>query len=203
MSNTDSGDGRAKALRSATNETHDRLDKRIMAAAPFASREHYARFLEVQHAFHRHIDTLCQTPVLAALLPDLNRRRRFALVEHDLADLGRPVPAPDCAPVFPGEPDVPTALGWLYVAEGSNLGAAFLLKDAEKLGLSESFGARHLAPQPEGRGASWRAFTAALDAIALLPDEEERVIAGGNAAFKYVQDLVDRLMPIAEHEVVP
>jgi protein TonB len=54
-------------------------------------------------------------------------------------------------------------MGWLYVAEGSNLGAAFLLKEAVKLNLSGSFGARHLAGAPEGRGLHWRTFTAALD----------------------------------------
>lgn len=42
--------GRAQRLRAATTETHQRLDKRIMAAAPFASRAAFGRFLEVQHA---------------------------------------------------------------------------------------------------------------------------------------------------------
>ncbi len=65
-------------------------------------------------------------------------------------------------------------MGWLYVVEGSNLGAAFLLKDAAKLGLGEEFGARHLAGAPEGRGLHWRTFTAALDEIELT-EEEERV----------------------------
>ena len=43
-------------------------------------------------------------------------------------------------------PDIPTALGWLYVAEGSNLGAAFLIKEAEKLGLSETRMAHAISP---------------------------------------------------------
>ena len=203
MTDVEGTDGRCKALRAATNMAHDRLDKRIMAAEPFTSRERYARFLKVQHAFHREIDVLCQAPSLAALLPDLDRRRRFAQVEQDLADLGVPLPAPSGAPVFSGEPDVPTALGWLYVAEGSNLGAAFLLKAAAKLGMSEAFGARHLAAHPEGRKASWDAFTAALDRVQLSPEEEARVITGGNAGFSHVRDLVERLLPISEPEVVP
>ena len=81
--------------------------------------------------------------------------------------------------------------GWLYVAEGSNLGAAFLLKEAIRLELSETFGARHLAGAPEGRGLHWRTFTAALDSIALSQAEEDRVIAGAEAAFRRVQGLVD------------
>ena len=69
-------------------------------------------------------------------------------------------------------------MGWLYVVEGSNLGAAFLLKDAAKLGLGEEFGARHLAGAPEGRGLHWRTFTAALDEIELTEEEERRVVSG-------------------------
>ncbi|MGG2475716.1 biliverdin-producing heme oxygenase, partial [Rhizobium sp. BR5] len=82
--------------------------------------------------------------------------------------------------------DLPEAMGWLYVVEGSNLGAAFLLKDAAKLGLTEEFGARHLAGAPEGRGLHWRTFTAALDEISLTVEEEERVVAGAEAAFRAV-----------------
>jgi len=205
MSNADVAEGRSKALRAATSAAHTRLDQRVMQAAPFASRARFARFLQVQHAFHREIDTLCRTPSLQALLPDLEARRRFAQVEQDLADLGVPPPAPAGAHVFagaPGAPDVPTALGWLYVAEGSNLGAAFLLKAAAKLGLSEEFGARHLAAHAVGRKAAWDAFTDALDRVALPPVAEARVIAGANAAFTHVHDLVEALMPLSEPEAV-
>jgi heme oxygenase (biliverdin-IX-beta and delta-forming) len=202
MNNAEAANGRSKHLRAATSEAHTRLDRRIMLAGPFASRERFACFLEVQHAFHREIDTLCQAPSLKAVLPDLDGRRRFALVEKDLADLGRPVPARSGGPIFAGDPDVPTALGWLYVAEGSNLGAAFLLKAAAKLGLSEEFGARHLAAHAEGRKAAWDSFTDALDRVALSPEDEARVIAGGNAAFEYVHGLVEGLMPLTAPEAV-
>ena len=81
------------------------------------------------------------------------------------------------------------------MAEGSNLGAAFLLKAAAALELSESFGARHLAPAPQGRGLAWRTFTAALDAVALSPDQETAVDAGAVAAFARVQSFVEEYMP--------
>lgn len=183
---------RSKRLKAATHDAHDRLDKSIMAGEPFASRERYALFVKVQHAFHREIDALYFDAALDRLLPDLQGRRRFAEIEQDLADLGFKVPAYEAGPVFvPGaEVDIPTALGWLYVAEGSNLGAAFLLKDAMKLGLSETFGARHLAGAPEGRGLHWRTFTAALDAVDLSKAEEARVIAGAEAAFNRVHGFV-------------
>ncbi|MCV9909461.1 biliverdin-producing heme oxygenase [Brucella sp. HL-2] len=183
---------RSKRLKACTTGTHERLDQSIMASDPFASRERYALFVEVQYQFHRDIDALYDAAALDALLPDLQGRRRFVLVGQDLIDLGFDLPAADAAPAFPvgNDVDLPTALGWLYVAEGSNLGAAFLLKEALKLGLSEELGARHLAGAPEGRGLHWRTFTAALDEIELSDAEEERVVAGAEAAFRLVHALV-------------
>ena len=184
-------------LRAATEAAHARLDTRIMTAAPFADPERYGRFLLVQHAFHRDIDALYDNPVLDGLLPDLAGRRRLPLIKVDLTDLGIAIPAITTAPQFGPQIDLPTALGWLYVAEGSNLGAAFLLKEAVKLGLSETFGARHLAGAPEGRGLHWRTFTAALDAIDLSANENGRVIEGAETAFSHVHRLVETLMPIS------
>ncbi|MFC5518835.1 biliverdin-producing heme oxygenase, partial [Kaistia terrae] len=154
------------------------------------TRERYALFLTVQHQFHRDIDALYSNPALDRLLPDLAGRRRFGDVEQDLGDLAVAVPAAATTPAFDGNADIPTALGWLYVAEGSNLGAAFLIKEAAKLGLSETFGARHLAGAPEGRGLHWKTFTAALDSVDLDEDEEARMIEGARAAFRRVHGLV-------------
>lgn len=187
-------DGRASRLKAATHRAHERLDGSIMAARPFESRERYGLFLQVQHAFHREIDVLYSDPGLERLLPDLAGRRRLSDIECDLDDLGL-APSPTNPTVFEGSVDIPTALGWLYVAEGSNLGAAFLLKAAAGLGLSADFGARHLAAAPEGRGLHWRTFTAALDALDLDDGADERVIAGAQSAFLRVQDWVDRLFP--------
>ncbi len=193
------GETRAKRLKAATHSAHEALDSTIMAGKPFADRGRYGLFLKVQHAFHRDIDALYDDAVLDGLLPDLQGRRRLEAVRHDLADLEiAPEPA-DRAPAFAagGAADLPTALGWLYVAEGSNLGAAFLLKAAAQLGLSETFGARHLAGAPEGRGLHWRTFTAALDQVVLSEDEEARAVAGAEAAFNRVRALVDRIFAAA------
>lgn len=187
---------RSKRLKAATGEAHERLDRSIMSGQPFSSRERYRLFAQVQYGFHRDIDALYADPALDALLPDLACRRRLPLIEKDLADLDMPILAFDRPPAFTGETpvDLHAALGWLYVAEGSNLGAAFLLKEAARLGLSEDFGARHLAGAPEGRGLHWRTFTAALDAISLSEAEEARVVAGAHAAFHRVQRLVQEVL---------
>lgn len=199
----DKEESRVKRLREATHGAHDRLDKRITSANPFVSRERYGLFLTVQYRFHRDVDALYRNALLDTLLPDLQGRIRLNSIEQDLVDLGVGVPVIEEAPAFgQGHVDIPTALGWLYVAEGSNLGAAFLLKEAARLDLNESFGARHLAAHPEGRGLSWRRFTAALDAATLVADEEARAIAGANDAFVQVRTLVERFLPVQSDEVL-
>ena len=187
--------GRGRRLKEHTHASHERLDQAIMRRKPFANRERFGLFVTTQHVFHRDIDALYRDELLADLVPDLADRRRLDLIEQDLADLGTAAPALDAPAAFQADApiDLPTALGWLYVAEGSNLGAAFLLKNAAKLGLSESFGARHLAGAPKERGLHWRTFTAALDAVPLTEAEENRVVAGAEAAFRRVHALVKEM----------
>jgi heme oxygenase len=184
-------ESRTKRLKNATHDAHERLDKRIMQLDPFADRNHYGRFLKMQYGFHRDLDALFFNEKLDQLLPDLAGRRRLGLIEQDLADLGISIPAVETDPRFEKGADVPLgeALGWIYVIEGSNLGAAFLLKYAAKLGLDENSGARHLAGAPEGRGLHWRTFTAALDSVYLTEEDERQAIAGAEAAFRRVYDI--------------
>lgn len=180
---------RAKRMKAATHAAHAEIDRRIMAAAPFASRANYGRFVRIQYRIHQAVDPLFRNPALGALLPDLADRRRLDLVEQDARDLSVALPALGAAADLP--PGIAPALGWLYVVEGSNLGAAFLLKAAAKLDLSETFGARHLAGHPSGRGLHWRTFTAALNAVALSDADETRAIAGAEAAFRMVGAQID------------
>jgi heme oxygenase len=182
--------GRAANLRAATHATHERIDTAIMVAKPFDNIENYARFLRVQYAFHRDVAPLYRAAMLTRLFADLDSRARLGRVAQDGADIGAELPSQFDAPPATEALNLPEALGWLYVVEGSNLGAAFLFKAAVKMGLSEHHGARHLAEAPEGRAAQWRSFKAILDAARLTEAEEARCIAGAEAAFARVRALI-------------
>ncbi|WP_296233100.1 biliverdin-producing heme oxygenase [Pseudomonas sp. UBA4617] len=174
---------RCKRLKAASSQAHDDVDQRVMAARPFESHERYGRFLQVQHRFHGSLVAMYRDEQLNLLLPGLAPLSRFAAIEHDLGDLGLPVPAlPSQVCASPAQ-----ALGWLYCSEGSNLGAAFLLKHAQRLGLHAGLGARHLAPHPQGRGLPWRQFVARLDGLSLNAQEEAEVVAGAIVAFDSYQ----------------
>ena len=187
--------GRAGRLKAATGAVHERLDTRVMAARPFDDRDRYGRFLRMQHAFLRDVDALYRHPELAALLPDLADRRRLDAIEHDLADLDQDLGPNGATPPVDTRTDAPAAMGWLYVSEGSTLGAAILLKHARALGLSETFGARHMAAPAAGRGQAWRTFTATLDALDFDEADDRRMIEGATAAFDHVLALAEELLP--------
>ncbi|MEC4025418.1 biliverdin-producing heme oxygenase [Pseudomonas fulva] len=171
---------RCKRLKAATHREHDSVDQLVMAAHPFEDRARYGRFLLVQHHFHGSLHGLYEDPHLNAWLPGLSSLSRLAAVEQDIRDLGQLPPAlPARVKVDPAQ-----ALGWLYCSEGSNLGAAFLFKHTQRLGLDESLGARHLAAHPQGRAQHWKAFVSAIDGLALDEPQESDVIAGAIAAFE-------------------
>lgn len=179
---------RIQRLKALTTGTHDTLDKRIMRAEPFASRERYALFLTVQHHFHADVAPLYASADLNRMLPGLADRCRLEALRQDIADLGG---VPEALTSTTGVLNPAAALGWLYVAEGSNLGAAFLRKEAVKIGLSDEFGARHLAGHPDGRGLHWRNFVSAYNELPLSEAEELDAAEGAKAAFRRVHGLVD------------
>lgn len=182
---------RSQRLKAATHGTHERLDQRIMRGEPFASLDNYRRFLRVQYRFHRDLAVLYSLPVLQGLLPDLVERQRLQELQQDLIDLDEALPADDNV-ALSSDIDPATALGWLYVVEGSNLGAAILFKLAAKIGLDANHGARHLAGHPDGRARHWRRFTEAVDGNALDAEQEQRMVAGATAAFQRVHGYVEQ-----------
>lgn len=180
----------SERLRNETAALHERMHQLMAVADPFANRAAFARFVAVQYLFQRDLGPLLADRALAALLPDLDSRGREEAARSDLADLGAEIPRD----IVAGQSvTLPAGLGWLYVSEGSTLGAALLLKEAkERLGLSETFGARNLAAYPGGRAAAWKRFVAALDAANHDPADQDQVIAGANAAFERFGQLLQR-----------
>ncbi|AFT69661.1 Heme oxygenase [Alloalcanivorax dieselolei B5] len=185
-------------LKDGTSQEHERLDRRIMTLAPFADRERYTLFVRTQTRLQRVASPLYQSERLARWLPGLAARDRLSAALSDCADLGVSVGALEDdrrAAEGVGAGDDYAALGWLYTVEGSNLGAAFLLKHAKsELGLSETFGARHLAGHDDGRGLHWRRFKEVLDALMLSHDERRQALQGALDAFGFAREGVEVLL---------
>lgn len=172
---------RSQRLNQITHVPHTKLDALVKAHAPFETRANFARFVVAQYLFQSELVALYNDPQLIAIVPDLAERCRAEAARLDLADLGTEVPAPVAGALK--NPSPAQALGWLFVSEGSKLGAAFLIKRAVGLGLSETFGARHLGEPAGGRAEGWKRFTRTLDALQLSAEEEAAAEQGAIDAF--------------------
>lgn len=178
---------RISRFRHVTRDLHEDLDSTIGSHDPFRDRDSYGRFLRMQFHFMYAVEPFYRDSDWASRLPDLPVRSRLFAVIEDMTDLELPIPSPIRTPV-----DTRQALGWIYVSEGSKMGAAFLLKAAAKIGLTEEFGARHLAGAPEGRGRHWRVFTDAINEVELTDEDDQHALTGAAAAFQHVRSLVDQ-----------
>ncbi|ROO37155.1 biliverdin-producing heme oxygenase [Pseudomonas sp. 7SR1] len=172
---------RSQRLNQITHEPHSRLDALVKAHAPFETPASFARFVVAQYLFQSELVALYNDPQLSALIPDLSARCRAEAAKADLADLDTPVPAPVNGAVR--HPTQAEALGWLFVSEGSKLGAAFLIKRAVALGMNETFGARHLAEPAGGRAEGWKTFTRTLDGLVFSERQEAEADKGALDAF--------------------
>lgn len=147
MPNPTPSASRSQRLNQVTHAPHERLDKAVKANAPFETLGSYARFVVAQYLFQAELKALYTDPELIRIFPDLPGRCRAGQAMADLGDLNTDIPAPVSGALQ--NPTKAQALGWLFVSEGSKLGAAFLIKRAAALNLSNTFGARHLG-EPAG-----------------------------------------------------
>lgn len=172
---------RSQRLNQITTAPHTRLDALVKAHAPFETQPNFARFVVAQYLFQSELVALYSDANLIKIVPDLAERCRADAARLDLADLDSDIPAP--VPGAVQNPSKAEALGWLFVSEGSKLGAAFLIKRAVGLGLSETFGARHLGEPAGGRAEGWKRFTRTLDSLEFSAEEEAAVEKGAINAF--------------------
>lgn len=171
-----------------------------MSVQPFSSKENYIKFLKLQSVFHKAVDHIYKDAELNKAIPELEYMARYDAVTQDLKDLGEePYQFDKKLPHETGN----KAIGWLYCAEGSNLGAAFLFKHAQKLEYTGEFGARHLAPHPNGRGKHWRAFVEHLNALNLTPEAEAEAIQGAREAFAFYKVILRETFGLPEGAEAP
>ncbi|WP_426206243.1 biliverdin-producing heme oxygenase [Pseudomonas sp. TWP3-1] len=181
---------RSQRLNQITHEPHAKLDALVKAHAPFETRANFARFVVAQYLFQSELVGLYNDPELREIVADLPARCRADAAKADLADLDTEVPAPVAGAVK--NPGKARALGWIFVSEGSKLGAAFLIKRAVALELSENFGARHLGEPEGGRAEGWKRFVRTLDALEFTPEEEAEVEQGAIDAFNRFTVLLEQ-----------
>lgn len=166
---------RRSALRSETAKQHADLETVVGA---LGSRASYVRYLRGMHAFRAPYESALSDLDWPALFGDWRPTLIAQSLHDDLGDVGA---APLEAVRAIAEMDRSGAFGALYVLEGSSLGARLIYRDAQKLGLTATFGARHLAQQAAGF-ETWRGFQALLETAEGL--ELPAAVLAANTAFE-------------------
>ncbi|OSI11083.1 biliverdin-producing heme oxygenase [Neisseria zoodegmatis] len=190
----------AQRLKEENRTTHDSVDNLVMSVQPFANNENYSKFLKLQSVFHKIVDGIYKDEKLNRSIPQLADMARYDAVLQDLEDLNsEPYQFSGDLP----KPEGNKAIGWLYCAEGSNLGAAFLFKDAQKLSFNAENGARHLAPHPDGRGQHWREFVVYLNNLGLDKSAQDEAIQGAKEAFAFYKVILREIFGLPEGAEAP
>lgn len=181
-----------------TRSVHESLDKRIIRSKPFENEKNDRNFLKMQYAFHWLVSPLFNTKKLIDKIPALESGCRLEVLNRDCLALGinkkgitEIVEDLDQLKVSDEE-----AIGWLYTVEGSNLGAAILLKMARKIGIDQHSGAEHLSGHNEGRGKHWLELKNDIDDIELTQANQDAICRGSKDAFFFVREQVDKMLPV-------
>lgn len=120
---TDSTNAR-QALRAATAEAHDRVD-RAFSAFDLTTREGYTHFLLAQAEAFLPVEAAIDDAGPLDFVPDWPARRRTDALLADLAALRTVPPAMDIRHLFRSREEI---LGAIYVLEGSRLGGRMLAR---------------------------------------------------------------------------
>ncbi|WP_353173422.1 biliverdin-producing heme oxygenase [Acinetobacter rudis] len=182
MSVTEQSNGLALRLKQETAVDHEHMHVLMEKAAVFLNQENYSKFTLAQYYFQKDIEHLFADENLMDLISDLDIRGRSEAAKADLQDLELHYTEIKLATE---QVKFPESIGWLYVSEGSTLGAAFLFKQAQaSLGLSAEFGARNLAAYPEGRAKVWKHFISEIDQANLTQEQMDQVVLAAKQGFQ-------------------
>jgi len=156
-------------LRRETAAEHALLERATGMMAPDLSLGDYRHYLAEMRAVHAAVEPrLAQVAGLAAVLPDVDDRRKLPLLERDLDRLAAShgalaPPVPDRYRTLPCA-SVAEALGILYVLEGSTLGGRLIRRHLVQVLGSRVDGATSYLDAYPDVGVMWRRFGAAVGA---------------------------------------
>lgn len=179
--------GLRRQLQEATADAHASIERVIAFDAAAWPLARYHEYLQRMHAFHRAVEPLLLRTSLPLGLA-LPARMKTAWLEQDLACFG--VAPLDTRPDAPATLEADAAWGWMYVMEGSTLGARTLYPAlVQRWSLAPERGARYLQGYGKATAAMWKAFTAALDAAPSQGIRPQAVAGAANDAFRALEAL--------------
>lgn len=184
----------SRLLIRAVDKGHRRLEHVVLASKPFDSVENYGQLLKMQYVIHRDAKELYENPMLEELYPFLGSIWLFPTIAQDLKDLGIEAPGETPVDPLPVPASLPEALGIFYIIEASKLGTGGLTGRAGTLGLSETYGARHLHKGLAANDDHWPICKNRMNKAPLSQDERSSAVSSALQAMQFTVDLAEEYM---------
>jgi heme oxygenase (biliverdin-IX-beta and delta-forming) len=177
-----------RQLRESTWPIHQRLDRRLMTTRRFSQSDDYRHHLSALWGIHAAVERGWSAVRWTEALDDIEERRKLPLLEADLRALGAECANLPLCPDLGGDTDLPTALGVLYVIEGSTLGGRHLLTVVQRtLGLGPDRGASYLASYGPRVDAMWSRYGSAVESYCVDEPRRTRATEGAVRAFVAIE----------------
>jgi heme oxygenase len=174
-------------IKEATHTAHQQLEvivvKKLKA---IRSQAEYADLLKHFYAYFNKVEQAIAPFITTEVLPDYASRRNSSHIKNDIEALGATVTDLPLAEA-PAIPDTISALGALYVMEGSIMGGRIIVQMLEKAGITQ--GVSFFSGYGEATGRMWQGFTEVLNQYAPTTEDETKAIATANATFSKFGDV--------------
>jgi heme oxygenase len=183
-------------LRSQTQPLHQALELLPLSAAIVAgslTKDQYISYLQAMYPVVRELEEDIY-PRLREFIPDLPQRAKLQMLKRDLDFL-------NALPEHPPKPfeaagyefSVPSAMGIMYVIEGSTLGGRVIVKNVEKvLGFDDDNGAVYFSGYGKDTGVLWKAFLQHFQSFEAKGGNGREIIEGANSAFRIIHNILKK-----------
>lgn len=189
-----------KTIQTSTAAAHQALEKRIvMYMKNMRSIPAYVHLLQSYYGFIKPVEKLIYTYADRSMIPDIDKRMRLHLLENDLKHLGKEDLATVSESPVPFIHNTASALGSLYVLEGSTLGGKFIVQMIRQQLLLEN-GYSYFAGYGEQNPEMWSLFTGMLNQTDATLLQHEAVMAATKTFQHFDAWLAKKLKPHDAHE---
>lgn len=173
-------------LKEKTSEQHQQLESHPLLHQLTSTNLSLPVYTTILHKFYGYfspIEELVNQFSLESYLPDFAERRKTQLLLQDLEKLDQEMSIQLCDNL-PAIYNIESAMGALYVMEGSTLGGQMISRQLEKtLGLTPSRGTAFFYGYGKETGKRWKKFQEGLQRFALAQDDYQTLITTSQNTF--------------------
>ncbi len=179
-------------LRERTKNTHEALEQTMF---PFIKHTHdvatYANLLRLFYGYYKPLEMAVDAQIDTNTFPDYGKLRKTKWMLEDLALLNQPVAdIPLCKLGFSIASHA-SAMGALYVTEGSTLGGKIICKTiANNLKIDNLIGLKFFNGYGNETANRWKTFMAALNNYSDTPAEKDVLETANNVFIGFKQWII-------------